>query len=283
MLFQWQVFSPALRLRVCALSAFALVRLSFFFCCAFRFFFVLRICFCRVVFVPSLSSCFARLFPPPTASAACVSCPTRASRFLWCVSRVFIFCFALLPACTEKNSPCLMGLCSARRHSPSPVRPLALSPLRPVSHLLSAPFQCGLCCLRVVCAKNACVDRAPFLSRRLPFLFFLSSILSRALRHRISILAGQCVCVRARSSAAQVRRRSDQERAILSRQDHSANRRACRALQVKSRDFFHPTQFQVRRLRSSPAQVRHRSDQERTRLSRQEHAANPSSARTPRA
>ena len=56
-----------------------------------------------------------------------------------------------------------------------------------------------LCCLRVVCAKNACVDRAPFLSRRLPFHFFFL-LFCRALSdtgYRFSLVSASA-CVRAR-------------------------------------------------------------------------------------
>ena len=158
----------------------------------------MRTCFCRVVFVPSRPRALLvsfRLKPrSPSAHLA-----LRTPRAFSGAFRVF-FSFALrFYQLAQKKSPCLMGLCSARRHSPSPVCPLALSPLRPVSHLLSAPFQCGLCCLRVVCAKNACVDRAPFLSRRLPFLFFFL-LFCRALSdtgYRFS-LASASACVRAR-------------------------------------------------------------------------------------
>jgi len=141
--------------------------------------------------------------------------------------------------------------------------------------------------LPACCVCKECVCWPCTISHDVSLFYFLSSIPSRALRHMISILAGQRGCVRARSSAAQVRRRSDQERAILSRQDHPANRRARRALQAKSRDFFIQPKFKssARALVCSVAEVRHRSDQERARLSRQARqqlASNSSRARTPR-
>ena len=84
----------------CARSARLLSCVSRFFFLRTLIFFV-GICFCLVVFVPSSSSCFARLFPPPLTSAVCVSCPVRTSCFRWCVSRVCSFCFALFLACSN--------------------------------------------------------------------------------------------------------------------------------------------------------------------------------------
>jgi len=125
----------------CACCA-SLNNLLLTFVALFFFFLVVRTCFCRVVFVASR---------PRALLVSSRSNRERRLRILpWAhlaLSLVrfarFFFCFSLVPACT-KNSPCLMGLCYARRHSPSPVCPLALRPLRPVSHVFSAPFQCGL-------------------------------------------------------------------------------------------------------------------------------------------
>lgn len=227
--------------------------------CSAIFFRAAHFCFCLVVFcaLVVLSLLVSSRLQPRAPSAHLALRTPRASSGAF---RVF-FSFALrFYQRAQKKSPCLMGVCSARRHSPSPVCPLALRPLRPMSHVLSAPFQCGLrfcapfvlpaCCVCKECVCWPCtISHDVFL-----FFSFLSSILSHALRHRISILACQRVCVRARSFAAQVRRRSDQERAILSRPEHAARQpsRTPRApTQVKG--FFHQTQVQVRRLRSSAA------------------------------
>ena len=145
-LVQRQVFSPALLLRLCALGELALVRLSRFFFRALRFFrgvhlFFALCFFCTLVVLVLCALLVSSRLQTRAPSAHLAQGAPRASSGAF---RAFVsFGLRLLLSCT-KISPCLMGVCSARRHSLSPVCAPALRPLCPVPNVLSALSQCGL-------------------------------------------------------------------------------------------------------------------------------------------